>query len=416
MGSLLILDWVRIKRGLPWGLLSWEVVAGMLAACAVSATPLAPLAFAWLALIFCQRLGSSTVTALLLCIVFSMATAYASRRVGMSPFDDFSNNYYPSYLNAKIMPLAESILFPFEPFRLSALEVVLPTIFGVLALLPGTFAPSAIIFLLTAGIGSLYVWWLRRYFLPTLPQSHQTASALLCIVFFSFGLCSQTVRQMLSVPLLLAAIWERSLGKSTAYALIAAACHLSAAPIWVICILFRYTGYRTLTLAALPLVILLVKGSALAESLVGLDPGTLDKLSYYTAGNQDAAGFDQNFIPLVLLVAIGSLAIVGYRNGELTRILLFFSLLFFALLPLPLASFRVTLFITSALLAPLTCLVLSRRIAGSTFAVLCAALTAAMIVRRVLIVDDASEMALWHLFKPVEVFPFQYVIRIVSGE
>ncbi len=412
---LLIRALPRIQEALPWGLLL-PAVLGIVAVYAVSATPLAPFAFAWLALLFCQRLGSRTTAALLLGIVFSMASAYASRRVGASPFDDFSNNYYPYYLDAKLTPFAEWILLPFEPFRLSALEVVFPAILGVLALLPGTLAPSAIIFLFTAGIGSLYVWWLCRYFLPTLPQSHQTASALLCIVFFSFGLCSQTVRQMLSIPLLLAAIWERSLMKSTAYALIATACHLSAAPTWMICILFRFTGYRTLTLAALPLFFLLVKGSGLAESLIGLDPGTLDKLSYYTLDNQDAAGFDQNFIPLVLLVAIGSLAVVGYRDGELSRILLFFCLLFLALLPLPLAPFRVTLFITSALLAPLACLALShRRISASTFTVLCAVLTAAMVARRTILSDDASQMGLWHLFSPVEVFPFRYVFRIISG-
>jgi hypothetical protein len=412
--ALLIRAWSRIEGVPSWGLLLFAL-AGMFAAYAVAATPLVPLAFAWLALLFCRQLSPGTTAALLLSIVFAMATTYASRRFGMSPFDDFSNVYYPSYLNAKVTSLAESILPPFEAFGLSALEVVFPAILGVLGLLPGTLTPSAMIFLITAGIGSLYVWWLSRFFLPTLPRSHQAASALLCIIFFSFGLCSQTVRQMLSIPLLLAAIWERNLGRSATYAVIASACHLSAAPIWAVCALFRFTGYRMLMLASMPLVILLVQGPGLAESLIGLDPGTLDKLSYYTAGNQDAAGFDRNFIPLVLLVVIGSLAAVGYRNGELSRILLFFCLLFFALLPLPLASFRATLFITSSLLAPLACLALSRRIAASTFAVLCAALSAAMIAKRVLLTDDTSEMGLWHLFEPVEVFPFQYVIRIVSG-
>ncbi len=411
----MIKAWARIEGVPPWGLLLFAL-AGMFAAYAAAATPLVPLAFAWLALLFCRRLSPGITAALLLSIVFAMATTYASRRVGISPFDDFSNVYYPSYLNAKVKSLAESIVPPFEAFALSDLEVVFPALLGVLALLPGTLTPSVIIFLLTAGIGTLYVWWLCRYFLPTLPRSHQAASALLCIVFFSFGLCSQTVRQMLSIPLLLAAIWERSLGKSATYALIASACHLSAAPIWAVCVPFRFTGYRTLILAAIPLVILLVQGPGLAENLIGLDPGTLDKLSYYTSGNQDAAGFDRNFIPLVLLIVIGSLAAVGYRNGELSRILLFFCLLFFALLPLPLASFRATLFITSALLAPLACLALSRRIAASIFAALCAVLTAAMMARRVLLTDDTSEMGLWHLFEPVEVFPFQYVIRIILGD
>jgi len=397
------------------GLLSL-VVAGTVAGYAVAATPLTPLGIAWLALLFCQQLSLRITAALLLCIVFAMATTYASRLVGVSPFDDFSNIYYPSYLAAKHTPLAESILHQLEPFRLSSLEVLFPALLWVLSLLPGTLAPSALIFLLTAGIGSLYVWWICSYLLPTLPRSHRTASALLCTIFFSFGLCSQTVRQMLSVPLLLAAIWERSLGKSSAYALIATTCHLSAAPTWALSILFRFTGNRTFMLAALPLVILLVQGPGLAESLIGLDPGMLDKLSYYTEGNLDAAGFDRGFIPLVLAVAIGSLSVVGYRNGELTRLLLFFCLLFFALLPLPLASFRVTLFITSALLAPIACLALSRRTAASTFALMCAALTAAMIARRVLLSDSASDMGLWHLFKPLEVLPFQYVIRIVFGE
>ena len=415
VGPPLIRAWARIEGALPRGLPSW-VVAGMVPAYAVGATPLTSLAFAWLALLFCQRLSLRLTAALLLCIVFAMATTYASRLVGVSPFDDFSNIYYPSYLAAKHTPLTESILLQFEPFRLSSLEVVFPALLSVLSLLPATLAPSALIFLFTAGIGSLYVWWLCSFFLPTLPRSHRTAAALLCIVFFSFGLCSQTVRQMLSVPLLLAAIWERSLGKSSAYALIATTCHLSAAPIWALCVLFRFTGYRMLMLAALPMIILLVKGSGLAESLIGLDPGIIDKLSYYTEGNLDAAGYDRGFIPLVLVVAIGSLSVVAYRNGELSRLLLFFCLLFFALLPLPLASFRVTLFITSALLAPLASLALSRRIDASIFALLCAVLTAAMIARRVLLSDDASEMGLWHLFKPLEVLPFQYVIRIVAGE
>jgi hypothetical protein len=414
VGSPLIRAWSHFERGLFIGLPSLVLLATV-AAYAVAVTPLTLLGIAWLALLFCKQLSRRITALLLLCIVFVMSITYASRLVGVSPFDDFSNIYYPSYLAAKNTPLPELILHQFEPFRMSSFEVLFPALLWVLSLVPGTLSPSSLIFLLTTCIGSLYAWWICSYFLPTLPRSHRSASALLCIIFFSFGLCSQTVRQMLSVPLLLYAIWERSLGKSSVYALIATTCHLSAAPIWALCVLFRFTSYRMLMLTALPLVILIVKGPGLAESLIGLDPGIIDKLSYYTEGNLDAAGFDRSFIPLVLAVAIGSLSVVGHRNGELSRLLLFFCLLFFALLPLPLASFRVTLFITSALLAPIVCLALSRRIAASTFALLCAALTAAMIARRVLLNDSASDMGLWHLFKPLEVLPFQYIIRIISG-
>lgn len=405
---------MQLDAPLSWRPAPW-IAPALLVVLAVASTPLALLAWAWLALMYCQKIDRRTIAGLLACVVFSMAVMYASRQVGGSPFDDFWNFYYPAYLDAKSTASAEFLTRPFDVFQLSSLEVAFPSLLALLALLPGILSPSLLILVITAGIGGLYAWWLLRYFLPGLPQSHRTAAALFCIVFFSFGLCSQTVRQMLSIPLLLAAVWERRLGKSAALAVIATASHLSAAPIWAFAILFRFTGYRTLVLAVVPLLYMLTKGAGLADSLIGLDPGTIDKLRYYTENNDDAQGYDSGFIPLILLVAAGSLFVVKFRNGELSRLLLFFCLLFFALLPLPLASFRATLFITAALLAPVACLALVWRIPSTAFTLLCGVLTFSMLARRVVVVDDTSGMALWYLFSPVETLPFQYVFRILAG-
>jgi hypothetical protein len=378
-------------------------------------TPLAPLAFAWLALIYCRRLNRPTVSVLLAFIVLSMALTYASRRVGASPFDDFWNNYYPDYIRATQTDPGTFLLKPFEDFEMSSLEIVFPTFLALLAALPIKVNPHLLIFLITAGIGSLYVWWLNRYFLPDIPTAHRPAAGLFCILFFSFGLCSQTIRQMLSTPLLLAAIWERRRARTMGLAVLAASCHLSAAPIWAIAVLFRFTGFKTFLLLTLPMVYLLFIGFDLTGQLLGVDAGALDKLRYYTTDNQDAAGFDSTFIPAIVLVAAGSLAILKFRNGELSRLLLFFCVVFFLLLPLPLASFRATLFVTSALLAPVVCLALVRYLPTYAFSTFVGVLTLGMVMRRVLLTDESSGMAPWHLFQAITTTPFEYALRLAAG-
>ncbi len=404
----------RSKPPQRWHLPTWLLPSAVLA-CAVAATPLTPLLLAWLFLLFYGKTDRRAIAALLGCVVFSMAVIYASRQVGRSPFDDFWNIYYPTYLEAKRTSTLEFLLQPFEEVQFSTIEVAFPALIALIALLPGMASPNLVIFLVTGGIGGLYAWWLSRYFLPEVPQSHRAAAGLLCIVFFSFGLCSQTIRQMMSVPILLAAIWERRLSSSAVLALFATTCHFSAAPIWAFAILFRFTGYRTLLLVATPLVYMLSIGNGLTESLIGLDAAAVDKLRYYTDGNQDAAGYDSSFTPLIWIIAGGSLAITHFRKGELSRLLLFFCLLFFALLPLPMASFRITLFITTALIAPLLCLAVMHRLSALAFRILCGIMTIAMIFRRVLVVDESSGMALWNLFNPVGVSPFQYLVRLFLG-
>lgn len=374
-------------------------------------SPLSFLAIGWLILVVVRPTGRALLFSCAM-VVVAMALTYASRRVGLSPFDDFANVYYPSYLATEDEALNAFAGFDWSRFSVSSMEIAWPILLLVLTWLPGKLTSGEMILCVTAVSGGLYTWWLYRYLLPLLPKSHQGAAAVVCLALYSFGLCSQLVRQMLCIPILLAALWEPRLTRSFLYAAVASAFHLSAAPVWAVVMLLRYGGLPAAIAMLVPLLLLMQVNAELASAIVGLDPGIFDKFTYYTEGIEDAAGYDITFLPLVIAVAVAGLFVRHQLDRRIGLILVVFAVLFVALLPLPLASFRITLFITAALVGPTICLAMAARLRARVFSFLCVGLGIAMMARRLWSNDPSNEMALWYLYPPVDIAPYYFVARI----
>lgn len=377
-------------------------------------SPLAGFALAWVVLAFARPLTGRT---LLLCgalIAVSLSLCYASRRIGGSPYDDFYNSYYPAFLAIKNGTLRQSFLDRFVTFEFSDAEIGLPLLFGAIGSIPVEVSGSLLIFILTGACSALYLTWLLKYFLPEIPSGYRPAAALLCMSLFSYGLCSQTARQMLSIPLLLMAIWERRPGVALLLAGLGSIFHVSAMIVWIVAIVLRNKFGIGFAVLLLGLIATYFNFDWIMASIAsGTDFG-IDKLLYYTSGNEDAFGFDAQFVPIFIFVTVGAFLMRRYRAGEISRVLLFAVAAFFLLLPLPLASFRLTLFVSAALLGPIVCLVLTPRLSSSMFAAICAAMSLFMIGRRVFIVDSSSGMELWHQFSAIESAPFAYLGAIVQ--
>lgn len=385
-------------------------LAGTLAYLA-STSPLVTLGFAVLALLGAPGLHRVARAALLCLFALSLSLVYGSRQFAGSAFDDFANIYYPSYLRIletqSLVVGAES-----DDLQISSFEIGLPLLFRALSLLPVRLSPNLLIFIVTLLCSLTYVWWLERYFLVAVPPAKRAAAGLLCMALFSFGLCSQTTRQMFSVPLLLAALWEPSWRRRLPMLAAATLFHLSALPIFAIAIAIRTMPKVTVPAALLGCAFLIGAGESMLSNIVGIDVGALDKLRYYTEENRDAEGYDATFIPIVV-VCVG-LAYLARRfdDGQLFRLVLVFAAVFFALLPLPLASFRLTLFLTTALVGPLFCLALADRLSVGQFGALALLLTLAQLLRRIAFADETSGMGLWHVFRQFEPIPFDYLLRL----
>lgn len=347
--------------------------------------------------------------ALAIATVVTAALVYSSRDTSGSWSDDLANVYYPLYVGIREGSLPVALPTAGEVFRLSSVELALPVLLRVLGAFPFVLSAGGLVFTLTLVGGLLYVWWLETYLLPDLPEPKRMAASALSLSLFSFGLCSQTARQMLGVPLLLAAIWETRRAQAWALTAGAALLHLSAVPVFLVWRLVATRPRIAFLVVGLVATALLQLGASLPESLVGVDFGSFDKLEFYARLSDELGGFDRSFLPVVLALCAAAWLARAYRKGDISRLVFAFSALFAALLPLPLASFRLTLFALAGLLGPMAALAVAHRTSDRSFSALAFALGTLMVVRRILASDAGSGMGLWHAFQPVEVVPFRYV-------
>lgn len=138
-----------------------------------------------------------------------------------------------------------------------------------------------------------------------------------------------------------------------------------------------------------------------------------DKFAYYSLGNStEAIGFDLQYLYVGLSPAIlGGLAIAS-RRPLIGYLMLGSSLVYVLLLPLPLASYRATLFVTGALLGPGLAAAFDNRMGRHLFAILMLAVALAMMSRRATLREPGIGMPLWQKYPRWEFTPFYYLAEI----
>lgn len=367
----------------------------------------------WLAVVaalcVAMPLDSAVRRGLGVAIVVAAAVVYSSREIAASWSDDLANVYYPLYLGLRDGSSDGRLPSPTGDFIVSSLELALPLLLSLVAALPFTLSAPGFVFALTLAGGLLYVCWVEVYLLPDLPPSRRGPAMAVSLTLFSFGLCSQVARQMLGVPVLLAAIWEARRSRAWVLAGLSAAFHLTAVPIFVLWRLIAIRPRLAIAAIAAVSVAMLSRFDTLGEMLLGADAGALDKLQFYAQFNDEVSGFSQRYLPIMVALAVLGWFARWYRGGRIALLVLAFSLLYVALLPLPLASFRLNLFALGGLLGPMFALAAVRRVGDRAFAFGAFALCVLMIARRVLVADTESGMGLWHSFSVFEIVPFRYV-------
>ncbi len=327
--------------------------------------------------------------------IMGMSITYSSRSVGLSAFDDFANVYYPLYQRVASVGLFQVLTERWNAFSISNIEVGLPILFGIFAIFSTEMSAKIVILLLTFLGGVFYLYWVITYLLPNVPRRKSNIALLLSLGLFSFGLCSQLARQMLSIPFFLAAISDRSSARSLFFLIIGTQFHLITVPLYLFFKCLKILPKITIFVSIFFGCILFMYGKAIAASILGVEVGILDKLLYYTSGNMDASDFSYRY--LALPIAWSLFLLVGAKYNTILPTALVFLMAFFygCFLMFPLLSFRLTLFVSAALLGPLIFFALMR-LKNHTHQVYIALLiVTANQLRRFVFYDTDGEMSLW---------------------
>jgi hypothetical protein len=351
-------------------------------------------------------------------ITLSLSFMYASREVSRGAFDDFGNVYYDRYIDIQkngLKVLGSRIA---DVGNISKVEVLYDVLLLVIAQYPGRLNPNAVIFLTTLCIGTLYQIWCVAYFGKDLNEKSRERIIACCLVLFSFGLCSQTARQMLSVPFLLMAIWEKKHILKFSLLILAAASHSSAVVVYLLYVLFKLFPRLSFVFSLTCVVMFSGSGMEIVQDYINSDgEGAIDKLQYYGTGaalEHESINLKYIGIPVALyVIAIWFYNSVGSCLYSLASVGLF---VYVTLINVPLASYRATLFLTGALIGPIfgKAQIKSEWLGiGSLW--LPNLLSLAMIAKRFLSGRDGELMSLWYKYDLIGDSPFYYLKSLVEG-
>lgn len=340
--------------------------------------------------------------------IIGMSLIYASRQVGISPFDDFSNIYYPQYLEIASEGIFQAHFQRFSEFSISSIEIGLPLLFGVFTIFDSSMSANTLILFLTFLAGLFYLYWLITYVSPNLPRGKSNIALLLSLGLFSFGLCSQLTRQMLSIPFFLMAISDKNIARSIVFLIVGSLFHIITIPLYLFAKCLEFLPKLTIVFSVFFGCIILFYGNSIVAGLLGIDVGVFDKLLYYASGNKDAADFNYRYLALPISWVL--LCLFSIKRNVVMPNSFFFLMAFFyvCFLVFPLLSFRITLVVSGALMGLLIFYALmslnNQRIQ------VCLALSIVMInqSRRWISYDHESGMSLWNTYAQIGIHPFYY--------
>lgn len=349
-----------------------------------------------------------------LSIVLCGSLCYASRETSGLTNDDFYYTYYPLYLIIEQDGLSAFLNQRYLEYGatigVSIVELGFYVWLWGISLVFGKISIAMLIFLTTFVVALVYWFWLETYFLPEFRPARRTTVMALCLTLFSYGLCSQLSRQMFSIPFILMAIWDKRMIWGTFWLLVGALFHLTALPL--VCFGWAVRRWPGICLGGLVgLLAVLFFWSPTLKTF-----GTVvafDKIDYYSNPVSDeVAGFDSRYLLVALSTSVLGCLAIANRRFMLGHLLIASTLLYILLLPLPLASYRTTLFVTTALLGPALACGLVDRVGRRLFASICLGVALAMVARRAQLHEDGVGMSLWHKFPRADVVPFYYVPEI----
>lgn len=251
-------------------------------------------------------------------VILFGALIYASRNTNGSFNDDFSNNYYPYFTNIYDRGLIDFITIEMSPGISSSIEIGLLVIFRLISFLFGRLDINQLIFVITFVTGALFQIWLERQGLKNLPLARKALVLGLSLAMFSFGLCGQLTRQMLSCVALLIAISCDRRWWMWAWIAIAISFHLSSMVILPVLFAARikkwsYTLVLIIVMLLVGFSLIYIMRAGLTEYLVN---SGIDKLSFYASANPDnAIGFDFPYVFPMILLTVGMF--ISKRDDDL---------------------------------------------------------------------------------------------------
>lgn len=379
-------------------------VAFVLAALTASlfSPPLA-LLLAWVGVLVSAREDPERVSWPLVAFAHAGALMFASRT-----FEDASSDFVGYHAVYEATCHASSALE--DTWLAYGPEIGLPTFYQLLsalglcglsihglAWLQGFITSAALLLVISR--------WARR---ETPANELPMVLAGLCLMF-SFFYATQLSRQAISSVFVLSALWHaRSKRGVFILVVLGSLFHLTAPLIWALCVLLRSRMRRSLPalilLAALPL---LAFNQIIAFAVEHADAfGPLAKLTFYAAPLGDDGGPPSDFQGAVQLAVAGALlAWRARREPSLAanaRLLIGLAVLALAVVPVPLASTRMTLPIAWLAMGAF----LFRGLAGSLRPVGWLGLGALLLLRVVISsLPSQGDQALWYAYAPVGWIP-----------
>lgn len=307
-------------------------------------SPQGGLVAAWVAVMLAAARAPRLLSGPLLLFSHAGALIFASRSFdGLS--SDFRNYFgvFSEFCSAGGSPV--------EALRTFGLEVGVPAAYGLLSTAGGcglSIAGLAYLQALVVSFATLLI--MTRYAVAaTGTRERPYAIGGLCLMY-SFFFATQVSRQSASSIFLLAALFVARTGTGVALNLmLATLLHLTAPVIFAIAWVLRMTSNKGLVaLAAAAACVALYSGPLLAFAIANLDAfEPLAKLAYYAGELEDGAFSDTQSLVYLLVPGLAFALVPRLRRlpdaARDARLLLGFALVGLLLLPLPLATTRLTL-------------------------------------------------------------------------
>lgn len=322
-----------------------------------------PLLCFYLAIIFFSFVSLNSLPirfAFSIIIIISGATIFSSRVVGISLGDDFYYVYMPVYQAIKN---GASV---FNGYYSSGAEFVLPVLFKIFSVVDNTFfvngmTYSSLMFCFIVTFSLLFYFWMEIFILPRI-EVNKTLCLMSAFIFLNFFMLGYMMRQAFSTLFILYSLGffsQKKLKSAYMMALVASCTHLSAIPILFIFYIYMFRGRIakiTLisTISFFSLSFAFIKTYILSSGLLGV---ATYKLDYY---NQDIGDLGHGYIVHMLFLMTFSYLFISEKWKEFRSLIFFGGLTYFILFPIPLASDRILMPLTSFMLGFLIFISLGR--------------------------------------------------------
>jgi|GEM_PF-3149628 len=281
----------------------------------------------------------------------TVAAVAIAMMAGARPIDTSESNdilgYYENYQQLLAGDFGQLTNFG------GGLEVTVPLLFWVWGLLLPQLSTNGLMFCLSLTSSLLFMVWVEKTFYREQDMIEQPALMGICILMLNLYFATQLSRQFLALIVLLFAMSARGRAWQTAYVLLACSCHLTALLFYGIYLLAKrgIFGWLCLVILALAFRLFFVQ----LVSVIDLVPlAVAEKLVYYVDYESESGMADLTSLRMIGLLAVISIlgfVLSNFRPPRRTRPWLMVAwvtgVIHLLLLPIPLASLRVTLMVHS---------------------------------------------------------------------